>query len=347
MSCSNVSPPSTTPVSPVEWDRLVEGHPNATLYHTWRWTEFAGSVFGFRLHRLVSRDDRGQVQGVLPLVLQRSVLFGRRLVSLPFFNYGGPLGVTPEAESALIDAAARLAREHHVQDLEIRDQVERSGPAVRLDKVTVELELPVSPELLDRALGSKRRARIRRCDRESPEVTVGGFELSDVFYDVFATTMRDLGTPVYPKRFFHELLRKLDGDCSVVVVRLKGRAAAVALLTHYRKRTEIPWSAGLHELRETSVNMRLYWECLKLAILRGSRWFDFGRCSVGSGTHDFKLQWGGTTRQLHWIYPLQDRANMQSGSPGILRRHGATLWKKLPLPVATALGSRISPGLPW
>lgn len=334
-------------VSAAQWDAFVDSHPNATLYHTWRWTEFGARVFDFPLHRLVSRDAHGGLRGVLPLILQRSLLFGRRMVSMPFFNYGGPLGVDADVESSLLDEAAELAQRERIQVLEIRDQVARTGRATRLDKVTVDLELPATAELLDKALGGKRRARIRRCERENPQITVGGAELAPAFYEVFAATMRDLGTPVYPQRFFRELLEQLGQDCSVVVIRIKDRVAAAALMTHYRDRTEIPWSAGLHELRETSVNMRLYWECLKLAIGRGSRWFDFGRCSVDSGTYEFKLSWGGKPRQLHWTYPLEQADAAPKNSGGLLRTRATSVWTRLPRPVATALGSIISPGLPW
>jgi FemAB-related protein (PEP-CTERM system-associated) len=341
--------PSLAPAAAVlapEWDALVDAHPRGSLYHTWRWSEFAGHAFGFEIFRLIDRDEGGRLRGILPLVEQRSPLFGRRLVSLPFYNYGGPLGDTPAAELSLIAQATDLARVRRVRTLEIRDDVPREGLTAREDKVTVELELPDSSEALGKALGSKLRSQVRRADRESPEVAFGGLDLVDEFYPVFAATMRDLGTPVYPKRFFRELLSHLGADCTVVVVRLRGRPAGVALLTHYRQRTEIPWAASLHELRATSVNMRLYWECLVHAIGRGSRFFDFGRSTVDAGTYRFKLQWGGRPRQLHWIYPLEPAGASSVGQGRIVQRAQAA-WMRLPLPFANLVGPWISPGLPW
>lgn len=347
------STPTPTPAEAPEagydaagWDRLVGSHPRATLYHTWRWSEFAGRVFGFEVLRLVERDPRGGLAGVLPLVEQRSSLFGRRLVSLPYFNYGGPLGSTPAIERSLIERGVELARARGVRVLELRDDIPREGLPARSDKATVELDLPESPAALGKALGSKLRSQVRRADRESPEVALGGLDLVDEFYPVFATTMRDLGTPVYPKRFFQMLLEQLGADCTVVVVRLRGRPAAAALLTHYRERTEIPWAASLHELRATSVNMRLYWECLVHAIDRGSRTFDFGRSTVDAGTYRFKLQWGGRPRPLHWTYPLEALAPASVGSGRLVAR-AQSAWSRLPLPIANTLGPWISPGLPW
>lgn len=297
------------------------------------------------MHRLQVRDSEGRITGVLALIEQRGLATGRRLVSLPFFNYGGPIGATEQAEYDLIDRARALAREHGIGTLELRDSVPREGVPTRTDKATVELALPATVEDLGRTLDAKLRSQVRRADRESPTVAVGGAGLVDEFYRIFAANMRDLGTPVYPRRFFAELLQRLAEDCSIVVVRLAGRTAAAALLTHFRDRTEIPWAASLRELRSTSVNMRLYWECLAHAIGRDSRVFDFGRSTIDSGTYRFKLQWGGRPRPLYWAYPLAT----QVPRPGQGRWMAAAraAWTRLPLPVANRLGPWISPGLPW
>lgn len=332
-----------------EWDDLVAGHERATLYHTWRWSQYAGDAFGFDVHRVARRDAQGRLTGVLPLVLQRSAVFGRRLVSMPFFNYGGPLGTTAGEEESLIDDATRLARGVGARVLELRDVLPRPGRVVRTDKATVELALPDSTEVLAKQLGAKLRSQIRRADRESPEVLTGGGELVADFYSVFAVTMRDLGTPVYPRRFFDRMLEQLAADCTVIVIRLQGQVAAAALLTHFRDRTEIPWAASRHELRATSVNMRLYWECLSHAINRGSRVFDFGRSTVDAGTYRFKLQWGGTARPLYWTYPLEVPVEAGPGGAagGGLKARAQSLWSRLPLAVTNRIGPLVSPGLPW
>lgn len=337
---------NSDPIPETAWDACVLAHPRASLYHTWRWSELAAAAFSFRVHRLTATSATGQLTGVLPLAEQKSVISGRRLVSLPFVNSGGPIADQPETERDLVRRAADLARQLAIPVLELRDSVSRPDCGMRTDKITVELALPDSVEALNLALGSKLRSQIRRCDRESPVVVTGGVDLLDEFYPVFAATMRDLGTPVYPKRFFGILLERLAGDCTTVVVRLNGRPAAAAILTHFRDRTEIPWAASLREMRTTSVNMRLYWECLALAIARGSRVFDFGRSTANSGTHQFKLQWGGRSRQLYWCYPLAESGSATSEQGRLLTRARA-LWSRLPLSIANRLGPLISPGLPW
>jgi serine/alanine adding enzyme len=353
MSVAAVAEPLTITVSALldagavtEWDDFVMQHPRASLYHTARWVDFAGDVFRFERRYWLARDAANRLVGVLPLVRQTSLFFGTRWVSLPFFNYGGPLGDSPAIEESMIRGAAAAAHGARGTTLEIRDTVPGRSMSCRRGKVTMLRELPESPELLGKQLGSKIRSQVRRADREGPTVHVGGSDLVEEFYAVFAEAMRDLGTPVYPAAFFRKLLGDLGQDCTVVIVRLQGRPAAAALLTHFRDVTEVPWAATRRSFRATSVNMRLYWECLSLAIRRRSTHFDFGRSTKDSGTYAFKAQWGAAPKALYWYYPLSPRDAAAGGDSRLVRTLQQS-WMHLPLRIANLVGPCISPGLPW
>jgi hypothetical protein len=205
------------------WDEFVSGHPQASLYHSSRWITFAAEVFGFDAAWLTCESASGVLAGVLPMIRQQSRLFGDRWVSLPYFNYGGPLVVDTAVSGPLIERAADHARATRVRMLEIRDIAPREGIASRTDKVTLILELPDTAEALGERLGAKLRSQIRRSDREAPEIAQGGADLVAEFYAVFSETMRDLGTPVLPLRFFERMFERVGDDCRIVIVRLAGR----------------------------------------------------------------------------------------------------------------------------
>jgi FemAB-related protein (PEP-CTERM system-associated) len=327
-----------------KWDAFVDAHPRATLYHSSRWIRFAAEAFGFEPAWITAGDP---LAGVLPLIRQTSRLFGDRWVSLPFFNYGGPLGRDEAVELRLFDGAVALAQQDGIKRLEIRDRQPRGAWMTRQDKVGAVLALPDTTEALAAALGSKLRSQIRRADRVSPEVMAGGAERVDEFYAVFAETMRDLGTPVYPRRFFAEMFRHVGTDCHVVTLRVAGTAAAAAILTRHRDVTEVPWAASRSRYRAEAINMRLYWECLCHAIRTGSRHFDFGRSTRDGGTHRFKLQWGAVTVPLYWHYPLIAADQERAAAPGRDFAVARRIWRALPVSLATQLGGRISAGLPW
>lgn len=333
-----------------DWDRYLDAnHPGATYCHA-GWALLATEVFGFQSYFLEARDSTGELHGVLPLVRQKTALFGDFATSLPFFNYGGPAADSSGIAVELMDHARSLIESLGCKYLEVRDTELRDAHwDVRTDKVTMLLALPESMDKLAKILGSKLRSQARRADRERAIVRTGGSELIDDFYDVFCRNMRELGTPVYPKRFFEAILGRFATQCVLLVVYRGSQPAAGAFMILNGKTAEIPWASCRPDAKATGFNMKLYWEVLRLATERGCALFDFGRSTVGSSTMRFKAQWGAVPKQLYWYRWERNPSpsNQPVAHPGTILRAATTVWQKLPLTVANVLGPAISPGLPW
>jgi hypothetical protein len=158
-----------------------------------------------------------------------------------------------------------------------------------------------------------------------------------------------LGTPVYPRRFFDEVLAGLGDKISVMVVYLEGTPVSTALLVRWRDSIKVPWAATLHSVNPMAINMRLYWELLQHAIDLRCQKFDFGRCTRDAGTYRFKAQWGALPIQLYWrTHALEDVDSVTTVLNNRSKLDGAVrIWSKLPLTVANLLGPTISHRLPW
>jgi serine/alanine adding enzyme len=330
------------------WDGYVGAHPASSIYHLHAWRELIEEQFGHGGYYWVARDVVGRVRGILPLVRLRSRLFGDYQVSMPYFNYGGVLADSPQIEAQMLEQAALEGARLGVSHIEFRDTRRRElGWPVREDKVAMELKLPADPDVLWRAIGTKVRAQVKRPLREGVTVASGGEELLDDFYRVFSRNMRDLGTPVYPRRFFEAILGRFPHNCFIVSVNRAGRPAAAAFLIGWRDRLEIPWASSLREFNRLGVNMLLYWEVLRQAIERGYGRFDFGRSSSDSGTYRFKRQWGAQPVPLYWHYWLAPGRQMPNLTPANPKYRAAIrLWQSLPVPVANLLGPQLSKNLP-
>jgi serine/alanine adding enzyme len=331
-----------------EWRRFVDGAEQAELYHDYRWRLLIEEVFGHECHYLVARDSSRAIRGLVPLVRLRSLLFGDFLVSVPYFNYGGILADSVAAERVLTDAVAAHGRTLGVSHAELRHRVGRSleWPA-RDDKVSMMLELPAGEEALLKSFGSKLRAQIKRPQKAGATCRSGAHELLDDFFAVFARNMRDLGTPVYPRRFFARILELFPGQARLFVVDLRGKPVAAGLVLQHRATLEIPWASSLREANQEGVNMLLYWAVLQHAIASGCRRFDFGRSTKDSGTYRFKQQWGAQPQQLCWHYWLSGDRELPKITPTNPKyRLAIALWKRLPLAAANWLGPQIVAKLP-
>jgi serine/alanine adding enzyme len=323
------------------WDRFVAHQPGFTHFHRHGWKGVIEETFGHECIYLVSRNEVGEIEGVLPLVRVRSILFGHYLVSMPFLNYGGPLG-TAEAVLALASDAAAQARTDRVKLLELRSRLELPLElAVSHRKITVVLDLPNDRESLWKAFPSKLRSQIRRPEKEGVEVRFGPDQVGP-FHEVFARHMRDLGTPVLPRRWFELIAARFGEDAWFGCAWHEGHPVAGGAGFRWGGEFEKTWASSLMAYNRLAPNMLLYAGFMERAIAGGITRFNFGRCTPGSGTHRFKRQWGGRDEDLWW-YQLSSGAG-EAATPSPDRGAfslGPRLWKHLPVPIANRLGPRI------
>jgi FemAB-related protein (PEP-CTERM system-associated) len=298
-------------------------------------------VFGHQCLYLAARTASGSLAGVLPLVWVRSRIFGHYLVSMPFLNYGGPLG-SDDAVSDLIGRASELANQHPGVLLEIRSRqpLDTSLEASHR-KITVLLDLPTGdPRELWDGFRPKLRSQIRRPQKEGVSVRFGADQL-DSFYRVFAQHMRDLGTPTLPRRFFEVIGQVFQKDVWCGVAYLGNVPVAAGCGFQWADEFEITWAGSLRRHNRIAPNMLLYWSFMERALRRGMRTFNFGRCTPEGGTHRFKRQWGSRDLQLYW-YRQAAGENVSTPSPDDARyAWGPKVWKKLPVSVTNLLGPMV------
>lgn len=329
-----------------EWDALLS-QPESTFCHRHGWKAVLEDALGHETFWLVARDSEGSAHGLLPMARVRSRLFGDYLVSMPFLSYGGPVG-SPNALRALVEAAQRMAEERTVDLLELRTRYPVSGATLEENarKLTVLKRLPTDPEeLWEQGIKAKVRSQIRRPMKEGMDVRFGP-DLLDVFYDVFSTTMRDLGTPVLPRRFFEAIRTQFGTDVIFTAVFLGDEPVAAACGLGWRDEFEITWAGSSREHAKKAPNMLLYWGLMEECVRRGYSVFNFGRCSPDSGTHRFKRQWGSEDQPLPWLQwsPTGVVSTPNPDSPKFQLATNA--WRRLPVGVTNVIGPRISRSLP-
>ncbi|MGH7481060.1 MAG: hypothetical protein ACRELV_02820, partial [Longimicrobiales bacterium] len=91
-----------------DWDAFVRGEERAGFCHLSAWRSVMADALGHEPLYLVALDRDGEWLGVLPAVRVRSRVFGTSVVSMPFLNYGGPVGRS-SAERPLIARAVGMA----------------------------------------------------------------------------------------------------------------------------------------------------------------------------------------------------------------------------------------------
>jgi FemAB-related protein (PEP-CTERM system-associated) len=327
------------------WQEYVQRADLVSCYHQIGWKRVIERSFGVETFYLLSEDERKRITGILPLAFLSSLAFGRFLVSLPYFNYGG-ICADDGAAGPLFDAAVELARTLRAKHVELRHTTPQPGLLESTTKVSMRLALPSSSDELWRGFSSDLRRKVRRPQKEGITARIEHADALDAFYQVFRVNMRDLGTPVYGKSFFANILAEFPESTWVCTVYQDSRPLASGILVGFRDRLEIPWVSSLRATNHLYTNMLLYWTALKFACDRGYRVFDFGRSTAGGGTYRFKAQWGAQPVQLYWHYWVKNGSLPRLNPENPKYALAIGLWQRLPLTVTNFLGPSIVRHLP-
>ena len=338
---------STSP-SPEAWDEFARHTPEAGLGHMWGWRRVIEETFGHETVYL-SATHAGAIVGILPLAIFRSRLFGNFAVSLPFVDGGGICASNEGVSRLLADCAASVAASRRLSHVELR-HVSRQRPELPVRQHKVGMTLRLVPDLAKAwtLLDRKVRNQVRKAEKSGLVERRGGLELLDAFYDVFCRNMRDLGTPVYPRRFFERIISTFADSATVFVVEdQRGTPVAAAIGLVHRSTFAVPWASSLREFRSQNPNSLLYWRMIEHAIASGSTTFDFGRSTPGEGTYLFKEQWGARPTPLHWEYVLEAGRPLPDLTPKNPKfRAAIAAWKRLPVPVTRWIGPHIIRSIP-
>ena len=337
------SPPLPVEVRPVAeadrqaWNAFVYAEPEATFFHRFEWRDVLSRAFGHRSHHLLA-ERAGQIVGVLPLAEVKSVLFGHALISTPFCVYGGIVARDAGAFQALEHAACELARRLGVDYLEMRNRAKRHEGWPSKDLyVTFRKPIDEDSEMNLLAIPRKQRAMVRKGIKEGcvAELDMG----VERHYTMYSESLRNLGTPVFSRRYL-EILREVFGeDCGVLTVTHAGTPIASCRNFYFRDEVLPYYGGGTLAARAVGGNDYMYWEIMERARQRGCRWFDYGRSKIGTGAYDFKRNWGFEPEALHYEYFLVRAREMPNLSPTNPKYGRAIdLWRRMPLGLTQLVG---------
>jgi len=328
----------------VDFVRAAEG---ATVFHLPAWSQAVAEGTGQKAHYLVAERD-GQIAGVLPLSAIRSRLFGNALVSAGFAVGGGILATDPDVADALAGLAVALAGKAGCPSIELRGGALPEG----WDKIEgahagFVRPLAASDEAELKAIPRKQRAEVRRAMGNGLTVTVGRGEAERrQHYAIYATSVRNLGTPVFPRGLFDAVLDRFGEDADILTVSRDGEPLASVLTLYFAGAAMPYWGGGTTEARHWRANDMMYFALMGHARVRGCDRFDFGRSKADSGAYAFKKNWGFTPEPLTYARRQLDGAPPRETNPNSPRyRLQIALWKRLPLWAANAIGPLIARGL--
>jgi FemAB-related protein (PEP-CTERM system-associated) len=327
------------------WDEFVRACPAGTFFHLSGWKRVIERAFGHRTHYLIA--ERGDVvTGVLPLTHVKSLLFGSSLISNAFGVQGGPIAEDSDSLQRLEAEAIRLMEASSVPVLEVRgySATRADWPSKKDLYASFRRSIEPSVEHNLKSVPRKQRAMIRKGIAHNLQSEID--DDIDRLYRIYSESVHNLGTPVFSKAYFRILREEFHTLSDIVTITFNGRAIASVLNFYFRDEVLPFYGGGTRAARALAANDFMYWEVMRMACERGYRVFDFGRSKTGTGAFAFKRNWGFQPTPLVYQYRLAAGHKLPDLSP-LNPKFAAliSLWKRLPLAVATRLGPMIVRGI--
>lgn len=329
------------------WDDFVHSREEGSFFHLSGWRTVMEQAFGHKTHFLIAwRKTR--IVGVLPLVLLSSRLFGKSLISNAFCVYGGPLAEDSEVLAALDAQAVALAETYKVGHVEYRMRQSlgaREGWVVN-DSLYATFRKPITAdhEINLKEIPRKQRAMVRKGIKAGLAGSVT--EDADALHAIYAESVRNLGTPVFSRRYFRTLKEVFGDKCEMVLIRKDNQTVAGVMSFLFRDEVLPYYGGGNMNARALAANDFMYWDVMCRAADQGVRMFDFGRSKVDTGAYHFKKHWGFVPETLHYAYRLVTAEDVPDINPlNPKYRMAIKTWQSLPLWITNRLGPYISRSL--
>jgi hypothetical protein len=334
-----------------DWDRFVSAHPAGTVYQLSAWKRFVEECFSHVKGGILAlrSGTSGEIVAGIPIYSVRSMVFGRRLVSSPFATLGAVLVSETGHRQALLPPVLQKVHESRACRLELRglrpaDSGISEWPLTPLKQhLHHYVILPSSPEKLKSGFSRTIRREIGKSAKSGVEVRADRSpETVRNFSALQQRARRDLGLPVYPRRFFDALVRHLpESSVSILVASRNGVSLGMLLQLEFRDWIIAEHIAVTGQGKKLGVSHALFWEGMLRGISSGRRYYSFGRTALAdAGLLQFKRAWGPVEEPLlTLVYPAAAAESARTGPTPRFGRLARLIFRVMPAPVARCAGN--------
>lgn len=332
------------PLNQPEWDNLLKTYKNSNFFHTTAWAKILHESYGYE-PAYISIMDGPDLLALIPLMNLRSILTGRRGVSLPFTDCCDPFikdGVKlEEVIENLLDYGKRTKWRY----LELRTAYPLPA-SIKASAIFYGHHLNISGsenEIIAGFRDSTRR-NIKKAEKEGVVVTIdGSVDSLQEFYRLNCMTRRDHGLPCQPYGFFKNVYSHIIAkDFGMVALAAKdGRIVAGALFLHFGDIVIYKYGASDRKYLHLRGNNLIFWKAIQYYRELGYKRLDFGRTEAeNSGLLQFKRGWGATEYSINYCkYDFRQKDFVMEQSK--VRGWYNHIFRQMPIPLLKFTGSML------
>ncbi|MFH1202745.1 MAG: GNAT family N-acetyltransferase [Candidatus Omnitrophota bacterium] len=304
------------------WDDFVLKNSFVRFYHLSGFKDVLEKFYRDRSFYLIFEND-DEIKAVLPIFLLKTLFFHKAL-SLPFAEYAGIMGenLSSSEMEFIVNYLKGFLLEHDVPYLEINAGLGMPQDFMQTNfKHSIfgqyaELELTSIHDLWENSLDYQVKKAIRKSEKSGldliEDTTIAS--LSGNFYPLYLKSMKRMGSPPLPLKFFLDCYNSLQKYLKIFFVK-DGKRITTALQGYVtNKRVFIQHIVSEVDNFEKRPVDFLHWAFIKWACENGCKFFDFGM-SRYEGQRRFKAKWGVKFNDYSFYYLFKPGVNIAVPSP--------------------------------
>ncbi len=313
------------------------------FYHSANWIRVIEKSYDLKPF-IVGITDNKKTINAIPFILIKSNLFGRKLVSMPYGDYGG--FISANKVDWILKKLEDIAQENNVDYVEIRE------PNLNLESLETKITyynfiLNLKRRLDDiwKSFDKKVRNSIRKAEKSNVKVVDGKRKELKEFYRLYLDTMKKLGSPPHSFDFFDNVFKFCSKNVKLFFAEYDNKKIAASIFFLHKKK--------IYYWKNVSNENYLYLRPNDLILFKMIEWghrreyesFDFGRARMHTGGFLFKKRWGGKMKELNYYYKLYKNVEIPDPEKEKYKFLGR-FWKSLPIFLIKKLGPVIRKNFP-
>jgi hypothetical protein len=326
------------------WDELLISAEDYSFFHSSAWARVLSESYLYTPTYFTLFDD-DKLLALIPVMEVKSMLTGRRGVSLPFTDYCEPIIDKNIRFQDVINVVAQYGKKHSWKFLELR-----GGKAYLPNTLSSShylchsLDLSQNEEKIFSSFRETTQRNIKKAISGGIEVKLlQSFESIKEFYRLNSMTRKHHGLPPQPFLFFkkiydHILSKKLG---VVILASYKKNNIAGGVYFHLGEKAVYKYGASDRRYQHLRANNLVMWEAIKWYCQNGYQSFCFGRTEPENhGLRQFKNGWGTKERMINYYkYDLMEDAFISDHQRVTILQEN--IFRKLPIPLLNIVGSLV------
>lgn len=317
-----------------QWNEFVSD--KGKVFHSWEWKKVLENTWGYKPEYTTYEKD-GKIVACFPLFIVNSPFLGKRAMSLPTSDFGGPLGNKVGCDK-LIDDQLNRCKENGVKFLEIKGYKPVKNFQLGNSYINFILRLSDGFEnIWKKSFDRKNRNQIRKAERSGVEVKEG-YEDKDInnFYQIYLTNMKILGTPPHPLKFYQNMKNEFKDDFKLFISYHEGREISAGVFLNFSGSLYYWAGVSIYDFRNLNPQNLLLSRIIEWGCKNEIKKIEFGRTSR-KGVYNFKKSFGGVESEFIYQYKYFNKKSKIDKQGG--KNRFSEIWKKyVPNIIAEKLG---------